>query len=264
VIAGALPKISALVITYNEELNIERCLSSLCFTDEIVVLDSFSTDRTVEIARRFTANVSQREFTGFSDQKNAAMDLAANDWAMIVDADEVVTPQLAAEVAKAVEEGRFDAYRMPRLTHFLGKPIRHCGWYPDYVVRLARKSKARFGDRLVHETLDVDGRIGTLKSDLVHFTCRDLHDLVLKTVAYSRAAARQKLREGERFRLSKLLIAPGLIFLKKYVAKQGYRDGLRGFVLCTMGLIGVFLRYAMLWEMTLGNENTQQSDCHAK
>lgn len=247
-------KLSAVVITLNEEPNIERCLASLAFADEIVVLDSFSSDRTVEIARQFTDKITQREFTGYSDQKNAAMELASNDWVLIVDADEVVTADLAAEIREAAETDKFSAYRMPRLTQFLGKPIRHCGWYPDYVVRLMRKSKARFPDRLVHETPDIDGPVGTLSNDLMHYSYRDLDDLMRKMVAYSRAAARQKLLDGERFGLGALVFAPGLTFLKKYIVKQGYRDGLRGFVICALSQLGVFLRYAMLWEMSISKE----------
>lgn len=243
-------KISAVVITYNEEPNIERCLASLAFADEIVVLDSFSTDRTVEIARGFTNKVSQREFTGFSDQKNAALDLASNDWVLIVDADEVVTPELAAEIQQAARSDQFAAYRMPRLTHFLGKPIRHCGWYPDHVIKLFRRSKVHYPDRLVHETPDVDGSVGSLSRDLLHYTCRGMDDLCRKTVAYARAAARQKQQDGVCFRLDKLLFAPGLTFLKKYIAQQGIRDGMRGFIICAMNQVGVFLRYAMLWEIS--------------
>ena len=245
------------MITHNEERNIESCLSSLRFADEIVVLDSFSTDRTVEIARAFTDKVSQREFKGFSDQKNAAIDLASNDWVFIVDADEVVSPELADEITSAVESDEFVAYRMPRLTYFIGKPIRHCGWYPDHIVRLARRSKSRFGDRLVHESLVVNGPIGMLSNDLVHYSYRDLDDMVRKIGQYSRAAARQKLSEGKRFRLSDLLIAPGLTFLKKYVLKQGYRDGMRGFMICALNQFSVFLRYAMLWELSVRKEREQ-------
>lgn len=255
-------KLSAVVITLNEEHRIERCLASLAFADEIVVLDSFSTDRTVEIAKRFTDKINQREFKGYSNQKNAAMELATNDWVFIVDADEVVTPELAVEVLKAIGSDQFVGYRMPRLTHFLGKPIRHCGWYPDYIIRLARKSRARFGDRLVHETLEVDGLVSTLEHDLIHYTYSNLDDLVRKILAYSRAAARQKIRDGERFQLSKLLFAPGLTFLKKYFIKQGYRDGLRGYLICALSQIGVFLRYVMLWEMSILKE--QEYEVHER
>lgn len=243
-----------MVITYNEETNIERCLASLSFADEIVVVDSFSTDRTVELARRFTDKISQREFVGYADQKNAAMALASNDWVLVVDADEVVSDQLAAEIRRAVETERYAAYRMPRLSYFGGKAIRHCGWYPDYVVKLMRRSKSSYPDRLVHETPEVDGCVGTLKNDLLHYTYRDLDQFCRKVIAYSRAAAEQKMRDGERFRLSKLVFAPVVTFLKKYIVQQGFRDGLRGLVICVMSQFGVFLRYAMLWEMTIGKE----------
>lgn len=247
--------ISAVVITYNEEANIERCLQSLSFVDEIVVVDSFSTDRTVEIARRYTDNVSQREFVGFSDQKNASIELATSEWLLAVDADEVVTPELAEEICSVLQNTGFDAYRVPRLTYFLGKPIRRCGWYPDFVVRIVRRSKARYGDRLVHESLMVDGPVGQLKKDLLHFSYNELDDVVRKMIGYSCKAARQKYIEGHRARLADLLFRPGLTFLKKYILQQGFRDGLRGFMICALSQCGVFLRYAALWEMSLRKEH---------
>lgn len=250
--------ISAVVITHNEESNIERCLASVSFTDEIVVLDSFSEDRTVELARRFTDKVSQRAFAGYADQKNAAMALASNDWVLVIDADEVVSEPLASEIRLAIEGEEYAAYRMPRLSYFMNKPIRHCGWYPDYVIKLMRKSKSHYPDRLVHEKPEVVGPIGTLEHDLLHYTYRDLEQLCRKVVSYSRAASRQKMRDGERFALSKLLFAPGLTFLKKYVLQQGFRDGLPGFVVCAMAQFGVFLRYAMLWEATASKEQQDE------
>ena len=142
--------LSAVVITYNEEAELERCLASLSFADEIVVLDSFSTDRTVEIAGQFTNNVSCRQFMGFSDQWNAAIAIAAHEWILQVAADEVVGDALAEEIVDAISSGKYDAYRMPRSTFFLGKRMRHCGWYPDYQLRLVKKTIARIPDRLVH------------------------------------------------------------------------------------------------------------------
>ena len=242
--------LSAVVITLNEEKNIDACLRGLAFADEIVVVDSFSTDRTVEIARQHTDKVSSRHFTGFSDQKSAAIELAQNDWILIVDADEVVTGDLAAEIQAAVKNGDCDAYRIPRLSYFLGRPIRHCGWYPDYQLRLARRGTAHFADRLVHETLETDRKCGTFKHDLIHYTYRDMDDVVRKTVSYSRAGALQKVRQGTRCRLSDLLFRPGLAFLKKYVLKQGFRDGLHGFILSGLGAYEVFLKYAILWDIT--------------
>lgn len=246
--------ISAVMIAYNEESNIERCLESLTFADEIIVLDSFSTDRTIEIARRFTDKVSQREFVGFSDQRNAAKELASGEWLFVIDADEVVTPGLAAEIQEAVKSDEFDAYRMPRLTYFFGRPIRHCGWYPDYSPRLARKSKTDFGDRLVHETISIDGPVGTLKNGLVHYSYKNMDDAVRKMLDYSHRGARQRFIEGRRARVTDLLFRPGVAFLRHYVWQQGFRDGLRGFMISMFTLSGTFIRYAALWEMWLRKE----------
>jgi glycosyltransferase involved in cell wall biosynthesis len=238
------------VITLNEETNVERCLSGLSFADEIVVVDSFSTDRTVEIARRYTDKVSLREFLGFSDQKTAAMELASGEWVLFVDADEVVTERLGAEIRKAAQSEQFDGYWIPRSTWFLGKRIRHCGWYPDCQLRLARKSKARFPARLVHETLEVDGKCGRLRNDLVHHSYRSMDDYARKMVFYNRAAARQKMLEGRRFRPTDLAVIPGITFLKMYILKRGFMDGLHGFVLSVLSACSSALRYAMLWEMS--------------
>ena len=242
--------ISAAVITLNEEANIERCLRGLSFADEIVVVDSLSTDRTVEIAREFTDKVISREFTGFSDQKSAAMELAGSEWVLFIDADEVVGDKLGAEIRKAVQSEGFDGYWIPRATYFLGKRIRHCGWYPDYQLRLARKSKARYPERLVHETLEVQGPCGRLKNDLIHYSYKSMDDYARKMVSYARAAARQKTLEGRKFSLADLALNPGLTFLKMYVVKRGFLDGLHGFVLSVLTACSSAVRYAMLWEMS--------------
>ncbi len=242
--------LSAVVITYNEEKNIDRCLGALAFADEIVVLDSGSTDRTVEIARRHTSNVSSRPFTGFSDQKSAAIELAVGEWILLVDADEVVTAELSTEIQDAVRMGDFHAYRMPRRSYFLGRPIRGCGWYPDYQLRLARKDTARLEDRLVHETLEIKGKCGTLSNDLIHYSYEDMQDATRKTMHYSHAGALQKIADGDRFRLTDLLLRPGFAFLRKYIMKRGFVDGLHGFILSVLTAYSVFLKYAILWDMT--------------
>ena len=249
--------VCAVVITLNEEATIERCLSSLSFADEIVVVDSHSTDLTVELARRFTDKVVLREFAGFSDQKTAALELANQEWVLFIDADEIVTDELAAAMREALVKGEFDAYRMPRLTSFLGREMRHCGWYPDYQVRLARKATVSFPPRLVHETMEVDGTVGTLKPDLIHFSYVTIDDYVRKMVPYARSAARQKFSEGRRFRASDLLFNPTLRFLKMYLLQQGFRDGLHGFVLSVLTACSSALRYAMLWEMSMREDETR-------
>lgn len=243
-------KISAIVMTLNEESNIDRCLSSLAFADEIVVLDSFSTDRTVEIARNYTNKVAQQEFKSSSGQRLAATEMTSNEWLLFVDADEVVTVELAEEICQAVKSEKYAAYRLPRLTYFLGKPIRGCGWYPDPVVRLMRKSKAQWSFRLVHESAEIDGRVGDLSEDLLHYSFNDLESIVRKTHTYARLSAQQKVLEGKDFQLYRLVFGPVSTFIKKYILQQGYRDGVRGLIISGFCSVGSFMRYAMLWELT--------------
>ena len=251
--------LSAIVITYKEEINIEQCLKSLAFADEIVVLDSYSTDRTLEIARKYTDKISFREFTGFSDQKNAALALSTNEWILVIDADEVVSEELASEIITAIKNDKQDAYRIPRLTYFIGRKMRHCGWYPDYQLRLARRSKAHFPDRLVHETLEINGDIGTLKNDLIHFSYRDMNDYSRKMMLYARSAAEQKYIEGRRFNLGDLVLNPGLAFFKMYILKQGFRDGLHGFILSVLTACSTALRYSVLWSMQAQQQKQEKS-----
>ena len=242
--------VSVLVITLNEEANIRECLEGLKFADEVIVVDCFSSDATAAIARECGARVELREFKGYADQKNYAISLAANEWIMPVDADERVSPELGAEIRNVLEQPGYDAYWIPRLTEFLGKPMRRCGWYPDYQLRLARKSKARMPDRLVHETLETDGPIGMLKNDLLHFSYRTMEDYSRKMVAYARAAAKQKAGDGRKFSLSDMALNPGLTFLKMYIVKGGCLEGVRGLILSTLIAASSALRYAYLWEYT--------------
>jgi glycosyltransferase involved in cell wall biosynthesis len=242
--------LSALVITLNEEANIRECLEGLKFADEVIVVDCFSTDATVAIARECGARVEQREFKGYSDQRNYSISLATQEWILIVDADERVGAELGAEIRNAAEQAGHDAYRMPRLTEFLGRPMRRCGWYPDYQLRLARKSRVRMPDRLVHETLETDGSVGTLESDLLHFSYRTMEDYSRKMVAYARAAAKQKAADGRKFSWADLAFNPGLTFLKMYIVKGGCLEGIRGLMLSALTAASSALRYAYLWEYT--------------
>jgi glycosyltransferase involved in cell wall biosynthesis len=243
--------ISALALTYNEQVRIERCLDALAFADEIVVVDSFSDDNTLEIARRYTDKVFQKEFIGFSSQWNAAIEHASEDWILIVGADEVISKSLASEIIKAAESGKYEAYRMPRSTFFIGRRIRHCGWYPDYQLRLVRREKANIPHRLVHETLDFSGPVGILRHPIVHYSYDTMADYCRKMVLYARAAAQQKYNDGRRFHLADLLFNPLHSFFKMYIVQQGFRDGLHGLVLSGLTACSSLLRYAYLWEMCL-------------
>jgi len=241
--------ISALVITADEEANIRDCLSCLQFADELIVVDSFSSDDTAKIARECGARVEQREFKGYSDQRNYCISLATQEWILIVDADERVSMELAEEIRTAVEKREYDAYRIPRLTEFLGKPMRRCGWYPDYQLRLIQRSKARVPDRLVHETLETEEPCGTLRNDLLHYSYRTVEDYSRKMVAYARAAARQKSIEGRKFSWGDSAFNPGLTFFKMYILKGGILAGVRGLTLCALSAGASVLRYAYLWEL---------------
>ncbi|MCE5324537.1 glycosyltransferase family 2 protein [bacterium] len=253
--------ISALVLTYNEEARIARCLESLTFADELIVLDSHSTDKTLDIAKEYTSNISKRKFTGFSDQKSAAIELAKEDWILIIDADEVVSKELASEIVAAAETDEFGAYKMPRTTSFLGKCIRHCGWYPDYQLRLVRRDKACIPHRLVHETLDYNGPVGTLEHPIIHYSYDTMADYCRKMVLYTRAAAQQKYNEGRRFHIVDLLYRPWHSFIKMYVFRQGFLDGVHGLVLCGLTACSSLLRYAYLWELcSQGPSNEDQVD----
>jgi len=240
--------ISAVVITKNEEEILDSCLSSLRFADEIVVLDSYSTDRTPEIAKRYTDRFYQREFTGFSDQKSAALELASQEWVLLVDSDEVIPTDLASEIMEAVTNGAFEAYRIARLTYFLGKPIRHCGWYPEYVLRLGKRDKLYLPDVLVHERVQTNGVVGQLACPLLHFSYRSIMDFLRKTDHYTRAAVEQKMKNGYRWRIHHLLLHPPLMFVRNYLLKLGFLDGVHGLVLCLLMSCSVVFRYAMLWE----------------
>jgi len=252
-------QLSAVVITYNEEANIERCLASLEFADEIVVLDSNSTDRTREIASRYADKVSCREFKGMSEQKAAAVELCSNEWFILVDADEEITSDLAIEIRTVMENPVYDAYRMPRLTEFVGRPMHHGGWYPDYQIRLAKKAKIEFPHRLVHAPMVVSGTCGTLNNDILHYTYPTLAEYFRKMIAYNSLAARQKLNEGHAFRITDLIFNPVFRFVKKYFLQQGFRDGLHGFVLSVLTACGSAIRYSMLWEMSVRKKNDKEN-----
>lgn len=250
--------LSAIVITYNEEQNLEQCLKGLAFADEIIVLDSYSTDKTVVIAERYTKKVFQREFKGFSAQRVAALSYASQEWVIFIDADEVVDGKLAGEIASVINEAEYDTYQIPRLTEFLGKKIWHSGWYPDYQLRLAKRAKVHIPERLVHESLETDSRCGRLTNPIIHYSYRSLDDFIRKSVLYARAAAKQRLVEGKVFKFSDLLFRPGFAFFKKYIIKQGFKDGFHGFLLSILTCWSVALRYAMLWEMGLQSKDGKE------
>jgi glycosyltransferase involved in cell wall biosynthesis len=249
------PTLTAIVTTLNEEANIRECLESLAFADRILLVDSFSADRTVEISRSFPrVAVVQREYLGSAAQKNWAMDQVETPWLLIVDADERVPAALAREIAatlEAAERGPSPAaYAIRRRNFFLGREMRHSGWSTDRVVRLLRKAAARYPHRRVHADLSPDGPVPTLREALLHQTCRSLDQYLEKIHRYAIWGAADAYRAGRRAGAAELLLRPMWRFFRMYVVQAGFLDGRHGLVLCALQAWGVFLKWSRVWEWT--------------
>lgn len=244
-------KVTGCVIAFNEEANIEECVRSLAFCDEVVVVDSHSKDRTRELAAALGARVIEHDWEGHIGQKNFAVDQASNDWVLCLDADERATPELA-EAAKRVlaSEPAAQGYEVGRRNVYLGRWIRHGGWYPDTKVRLFDRRRARWGGVNPHDHVQVQGTTASLGADLIHLSYRDISHHVTKSIDFfSTITAREKLARGQRFVTLQLLFGPPLKFLKMFVLRLGFLDGWRGFIVAMLGAWFVFLKYAKLWEL---------------
>ena len=243
-------KISAIVITFNEEENIGDALRSLKWADEIIVVDSESTDRTVEIARRFTDKVIIRSWPGYSAQKNFAHTQAAHDWIFSLDADERVSDELAGEIEtlKHKTEPEVAGYEMPRLTNYMGRWIKHSGWYPDYKLRLYDRRNAEWVGDYVHESVKVDGATKKLRGDILHYTVSSASDHHRRIDRYTTLAASQAHSEGKRASFASLIFSPAATFIRSYILKLGFMDGVEGFAIARFAAYYAFLKNLKLWE----------------
>lgn len=244
-----MAKLSVTVITKNEEADLAGALDSVRWADEIVVVDSGSTDRTVEVARQFTTKVTVHPWQGYVAQKNFAATLTTHDWILSLDADERVTPDLAASIRAALANPTHAAYRCARVSWHLGQWIRSTDWYPDDQVRLYDKRHAAWGGRHVHERLDVRGSVGPLAGKLEHYPYRDIADHLETIDRYTTLAARQMHEEGRRAGLLQMAAHPPLAFLRNYLLRGGIRAGRTGFVISAMNAYYVFLKFAKTWEL---------------
>jgi len=249
--------ISVVLITRNESKRIRQCMDSIRWADELIVVDQNSTDSTADICREYGAKLFSREMEfGFGEQKNFAIAQASMPWILSLDADEVVTTNLRLAIQAAVAEpGEYVGFRMPRLTWYLGRSIRHCGWYPSPVLRLFRRGGGgRFTDALVHEELRVDGPVGDLGADLLHYSYDSVSDHIRKLDLYTTYDAHMLARRGVRITVLSapwfLCGKPLLVFLRKYLWQQGFREGRHGLVLSAMAAFVVFINYVKLWEFT--------------
>lgn len=247
------PMVSAIVVCFNEERNIGACLDSLRWCDEIVVVDSFSTDRTVEICRQYTERVVQRQWAGYRDQKAFAHSLATKDWVFLVDSDERVSPELRDEIKESLlaYDGAYAGFSVPRLVFYLGRWWWRGGWYPDYDIRLFRRDRATWGGADPHEKILVDGNVRRLRNPLYHFSYRDMADHVQRINQFTTISAQELLKDRRRWRLSDALFRPAFRFFRSYIWKRGFLEGFAGFHIALMASVYVFLKYAKLWELEL-------------
>jgi glycosyltransferase involved in cell wall biosynthesis len=246
-----VPGVSVTIITLNEGANIDACLATVAWADDVLVVDSHSTDDTVERAKSRGARVIVRDWPGsYAAQKNFAAAESRHDWILSVDADERVTPSLAEEIRSVVASGADVAgYRGPRVTWHLGRWIRTTDWYPDYQLRLYDRRRATWPPRLVHESVHADGPIAYLKSDLQHYAYRDIahHHEVMNR--YTTLAAQQMHEQGRRAGFFDVVVHPPAAFFRNYVLKRGFVDGMPGFIISVMNAQYVFLKFAKLWEL---------------
>ena len=243
-------RLSVTVIALNEEENIVPCLESVRFADEIIVVDSGSTDRTLELARNFTGRIFTIDWQGFAGTKNFALEQATGDWVFSLDADERVPEGLREEILKVVkDDGPLDGYRIPRKNYVGGRWIRRLGWYPDYTLRLFRRGRGRFKDREVHEEVEVEGKVGLLQTPLEHYSYRSLEEYASRQDRYARLAAREMRKAGRRPVPGELLWRPALTFLNLFFLKLGFLEGALGLKLALQSSRYNFLKYHYLREL---------------
>jgi len=251
-----MEKISVTIITKNEERKIRECLESVRWADEIVVVDSFSTDNTTEICREYTDKVYQLPWPGHIQQKNKAVDLASNKWVLSLDADERVTPELGKEILALQKSGleKFGGYEIPRLVFYMGKPVLHCGWYPARKLRLFDKTKSRWGGENPHDRISCSGAVGRLKGDMLHYSFDNISAHMATIESFTSIAASERHKKGIKGTLFHLIFRPPANFIKMYFLKLGFLDALAGFIICVLSSFHVFVKYAKLLELGIREE----------
>ena len=241
--------LSVVIATKDEERNIEAALQSVSRFCEIIIIDDFSTDNTVPIARKYTSNIFQIKWQGYARQKQSGIDKASMPWVLVLDADERVTEGLADEIRTVIESSIYNAFYIPRKNFFLGRWIRHGGWWPDYTLRLFKKESAHMEQREVHEKIVANGKTAYCKNPMEHYTYRELSDYIKKMDVYSALAATELHQKEVSAGFYHLLLKPPATFLRMFLFQQGFRDGFHGFVLAMLYSFYTFLKYLKLWEI---------------
>src|SRR3954468_2321522 len=248
-------KITATIITLNEERNIARAIESLRCCDEILIVDSGSTARTVEVAQNLGVRVLEAGWLGYAAQKNIAAELASHDWILSLDADESLSEALEAEIWQIKKSGpKVDGYTVPRLAQYLGRWILHSGWHPDRKVRLFDRRKAKWVGTFVHESVEVEGRVGHLRSNLLHFTCNSLGEHLRSLDRYTTLAAQEIVALGKQPSFGRLLFDPFWTFLRTYVFRLGFLDGTEGLIIAYMAGFYNFVKYSKARHMSPGRK----------
>ena len=248
-------KLSAVIIAKNESAKIRDAIASVSFADEIIVIDSESADDTVAIAEEMGARVIVNPWMGFSKQKQFGVDHASNDWILSIDADERVSPELRHELQnlRVDGDGEVVAFSVPRLSFYLGRPILHCGWYPDRQVRLFDRRRAKWNGRTIHESVETDGVVGKLFGNLFHYSVDDSsHHHRMIGERYAPMSALAAFESGKEGSLLKIVTSPIAAFVRNYLLKAGFADGLPGFAICWFSAHHAFLKNVILWELSTG------------
>jgi glycosyltransferase involved in cell wall biosynthesis len=240
--------IAVIIITRDEEQNLPRLLASVGFADEIIINDSGSRDRTLVIARQHNCKIIQSEFAGFGAAKQAALNQAESDWVLSLDADEEIDATLADSIKKAIASPSVDGYEINRKSQFLGRWIMHSGWYPDYLPRLFRRDRGHFTNDTVHERIEISGALSRLGGHILHYTDPDIEHYLEKLNRYTTLSADSLRQQGRRFKTLDILVKPPATFIKMYLLKSGFHDGIQGLILALLSSFHVLCKYAKLWE----------------
>jgi glycosyltransferase involved in cell wall biosynthesis len=255
--------LSVILITKNEEANLKDCLESISFANEIIIVDSQSTDQTINIAKSYGAKLEiTDDWPGFGPQKNRALNLATQDWVLSIDADERVTPELQKEILDVIQSSpSHDCYAIPRSSWYCGRFMKHSGWYPDYVDRLFKRGTAKFSDHLVHERLLPDGEVVRLKNHFLHYSYRSFEQVLKKVDSYSTASAIQAYRKGQKGSVTQALSHGFWAFFRTYILRKGFLDGRYGLALAISNGATSYYKYLKLWQLGNQSQNNSSIDC---
>ncbi|MCA6072347.1 MAG: glycosyltransferase family 2 protein [Endomicrobium sp.] len=245
-------KVSAYVLTKNEERHIKDCINSIKWTDEIVIIDDFSIDNTMEIAKKLGCKVVQNQFEYFGKQRNFALTQCSYEWVICLDADERITLELRKEIEHELKNSpKYDAYVAPRKSKFINKWISHSGWYPDYRHPVFfNKKKVKYKDQMVHEGIEYKGKKMYFTGDILHYPYNNIKHFIKKSDFYTGLRAEEMFQKGKKFRILNLIINPFVMFVKMYIIKKGFLDGLTGFILAMLySSFYTLMKYVKLWEL---------------